>query len=322
MKMKPLKLPMAGWLPPLRFVQIMTHSRCSADCWFCPYSESEHVKNPGVMADELWHLILANLRPFTDGLSRGKVCPYLMQEPLIDKTIFAKIADIYRCFPKTCVEISTNGAALTDKVVDKLFDAFTDKRHDLWVSHHGIDAESLQFIMQIDYDKAHANLINLLQKSDGRFTIKIRGAGESRDGKHKVFTRQQYLDYWERNFQQHGINRKNVSVDAFTFHDRAGTLHRTDRGANLLNMGTVRQIDPEHPFTCSRISDWIHIGYDGSIIICCMDYHREVKLPNIKDMSLLDYFHSPAYRKLVEKVSGRKACEDGFICRRCTSPGG
>lgn len=321
--MKRLTLPHYGWLPDIRFVQVMTHSRCNANCWFCPHVESDHnVNNSGRMSDETWHLILANLRPFTDGISAGKFCPYLQNEPLIDKSIFSKIDDIYRCFPKTCVEISTNGAALTEKVVEQLFQRFDGRRHEIWVSHHGVSAETLNFIMQINYDQATENLIRLLRMSDGRFKIKIRGAGQSRDGKHTKFTRQEYMDYWKRLFQQHGINQSNVSVDAFTFHDRAGELLREERGANTLNSGTVRQIDPEHPFYCPRLDSWIHFNWDGRIVLCCHDYHANVKLPNINDVSLLEYFHGPEYRALVEKVSGTTACEPGFICTRCTSPGG
>ena len=149
LKLPQLQLPHHGWLPDIRFVQVATHSRCNADCVFCPYIESVHASSPGMMLDETWHLILANLRPWTKTINLGKFCPYLMQEPLIDKSIFSKVADIYRCFPHTCVEISTNGAALTDKTVTQLFELFTNRRHELWISHHGINAETLQHIMKI-----------------------------------------------------------------------------------------------------------------------------------------------------------------------------
>ncbi len=317
-----IKLPTVGYVPPIKFVQIQTHSRCNADCVFCPYAESTHAAEPGRMSDELWHHVLANLRPFAAGINEGKVCPYLMQEPLIDPSIFAKIDDIYRCFPRTCVEVSTNGAALTDKVIDKLFAAMDGRRHEIWVSHHGIDAETLQHIMKIDFEKAQANLLNLLRKSDGRFKIKIRGAGQSRKGNKTYFTRQQYLAHWRELFAAHSVNTANVSVDAFTFHDRAGTLHRTDRGANELNMGTVRKIDRQNPFTCPRLDEWVHIGWDGKIILCCMDYHSEVKLPSLQDTWLLEYFQSEEYRRLCGWVTGHDKHPENFICTRCTSPGG
>ncbi len=320
--MKTLSLPVYGWLPDIRCVQVQTHSRCNADCLMCPWSESAHHDEPGRMADETWHLILSNLRPFTDGISKGRFCPYLMQEPLLDPTIFAKIADIYRCFPRTAVEVSTNGAALTEKVAGKLLESMRGRRHDIWISHHGIDAASMEHIMRIDYARATENAVRLLKMSDGKYTVKIRGTGSSMDGNHFWFSKEQYLAYWEKLFRDHKINRRNVTVDYFKFHDRAGTLHRTDRGANTLNMGTQRRIDPQHPFHCCRVDEWVHFMWDGKIRLCCMDYKNEIELPNITNTPLLDYFHSDEYRDLVMKVSGRTDAGPNFICARCTSPGG
>lgn len=62
--------------------------------------------------------------------------------------------------------------------------------------------------------------------------------------------------------------------------------------------------------------------YDGTIRICCMDYHGEVKLPNLQDMSLIDYFQSDEYRTLYGMVTGQLDSPADFICKRCTSPGG
>lgn len=315
-----MEVPKNGWLPKIEYVQVATHSRCNANCVFCPYTESVHHANKGVMTDETWNNILLNLVPWRSTLR--KFCPYLMQEPLIDKSIFNKIEDIYKFFPEVRVEISTNGAALTDNAVDNILRVFEGKKHEIWVSHHGINAETLEHIMDIKYDITHNNLLNLLRRSNGRLHIKIRGAGESKAVDKVYFTRDQYISYWNDLFKVHNINTRNIEVDAFQFHDRAGSLHRTERGANLLNKGIVRKIDRAHPFSCTRIDKWLHFMHDGSLRICCMDYHHEVKLPNINEMSLLDYFHSDHYLDLVRKVSGKVRSEDNFICKRCTSPGG
>jgi hypothetical protein len=245
-----------------------------------------------------------------------------MQEPLIDPSIFAKVQDIYDRFPKTLVEVSTNGAALTEKTVDRLFTAMRDRRHEIWVSHHGIDKDTFEHIMKIDYDKALANVIYLIKASGGRFKIKVRGAGESSCTDSVYFTREQYREHWRALAREHSLDMANVEVDAFKFHDRAGTLHREDRGANKLNVGVVREIDPKHPFYCVRLDQWVHIMWDGTIRLCCMDYHGEVTLPNINQTSLLEYFHGPEYYELTEQISGRVGCKPGHICTRCVSPGG
>lgn len=313
-------IPRNRWLPEIKYVQIATHSRCNADCLFCPFSESEHFKHPGMMKQETWDLILSNLVPWRGSIR--KICPYLMQEPLIDKTIFSKIADIQRMFPNAAVEISTNGEALTEQTAQKLIDLFVGKPHELWVSHHGINQETLEHIMAINYQRSTENLIRLLKMSDGRISIRIRGAGSSKAVNKTFFTRDQYLAYWEEMFTRHEINRSNVHVDSFEFHDRAGTLHRSDRGANELNRGIVREIGPRNPFHCVRLDEWVHFMHDGSLRLCCMDYHNEVKLPNIHDMSLLEYYHSEEFAAVAGCVTGKNASDPNFICKRCTSPGG
>ena len=310
-------------IPNIRFVQIQTHSRCNADCVFCPYIESAHADRPGFMTDALWNKVMENLLPFKKSIETGKICPYLMQEPLIDKTIFPKIDDIYHYFPNTTVEVSTNGAALTEKVAEKLIRCVSGKKHEIWISHHGIDSESIDHIMKIDFKKAHRNLVNFLKQANGQLKIRIRGAGQSRDGKFNYFSKSDYHDYWDKLFTEHNINTNGVNVNYFTFHDRAGTLHRIDRGANQFNIGKVRELGPEHPeFYCTRLDQWLHIMYDGQVRICCMDYHGEVQLPNINDMSILDYYQSDEYRKLSMMVRGKSESPDNFICKRCVSPGG
>jgi len=311
-------------IPMIRYVQVQTHSRCNADCVFCPYSESWHAQHPGKMTEALWEKILKDLKPFAPGIIKGKFLPYLMQEPLIDPTIFNKIRDIYRYFPTTCIELSTNGIALTSKVADQLIEIFSNPhhKHHLWISFHGINKETFEHIMKLNYERAHQNVIYLLKKSVGRLKIRLRGMGSRRDGKYIFFTSQQYREYWQKNFLQYDISSENIQVDTCFFHDRAGNLHREDRNANILNMGVAREIDPSQRFYCPRIDLWLHIMWDGQIRLCCMDYHGEVILPNIHSMSLLDYFRSEAYLTLYEKVTGKRKSEENFICKRCSSPGG
>ncbi len=311
-------------VPMIRYIQVQTHSRCNADCIFCPYAESWHAEHPGRMSDTLWQKTLHDLAPFAQGINQGKFLPYLMQEPLLDPSIFDKIEEIYTHFPNTCLELSTNGTVLTTKVVDQLIKIFSapHHKHQLWISHHGINQDTFEHIMKLDYQHALHNLIELLKKAKGRLRIRLRGFGTRRDGKHVFFTSQQYRNYWQQILEHHGIAEDNIQIDAYTYHDRAATLTRSDRGANQLNMSIMRKIGPQNRFYCPRIDLWIHIMWDGQIRLCCMDYHGEVPLPNLHDMSLLEYFASPAYQQIYEMVTGKQNSDAHFICKRCSSPGG
>ena len=305
-------------LPLIKKVQIQTHSSCNANCVFCPYPESWHAGHRGRMSDDLFEKVLQELRHFSYGINKGKVCPYLMQEPLLDGQIFERIEKIYEYFPGTLVEISTNALALNEIVATRLIKMLRERRHEILVSHHGIDKESIEFIMKIDYETATNNLLGFLKQADGNLNIKIRGAGVSGNGKIRFFDRDQYINYWKRLFERERINTSRVTVKACTFNDRAGTIYRKERNAHLNRVGIVRQIDREHPFYCERIDEWIHIMYNGTIRICCLDYHGEVKLPNIKDVSLVEYFRSSDFRNLAGMVAGNVKSPNDFICKRCS----
>ena len=306
----------------LRYVQIQTTSRCNADCVFCPYVESWHAQNAGVMSDGLWEKVLQDLEPFAEGLSKGMVAPYLMNEPLLDPKLGERISSIYAAFPNTMVQIATNGAAMTPKRVDDLLERLEGHKHQIWVSFHATEPEHLQSIMRLDYDRALRNVRYLLRQADGQFRILIRGSGSPKHGDRTWFSAEDYRTFWEEQFSKHKLNTRKVHVDAFAFHDRAGGLRRPDRGANLLNAGAVRQIDSQHPFDCPRLDQWLHVLWDGRIRICCMDYHGEVGLPSLSEITIGEYLRSPAYAQLCASVRGTGPTPNGFICTRCTSPGG
>jgi len=305
----------------LRYVQIQTLSRCNADCVFCPYVESWHAAHPGRMDDALWAEVLRQLEPFAEGLSKGMVAPYLMNEPLLDPALFQRISDIYARFPDTMVVVATNAVALTERNTTRLLEVLRGRKHQIWVSYHGIGPDTLRTVMRVDPDRALFNTLALLKRGAG-FRIQIRGAGESLDGRRTWFTTEDYRAYWAALFREHDIDPRRVHIDAFRFHDRAGALRRTDRGAGDLSVGKVRDIDPAHPFRCPRVDQWLHVLWDGTLRLCCMDWHGEVEMPNLREVTLKEWFASDAYRALVATVTGRTMAPEDWICTRCTSPGG
>ena len=301
---------------------MQTHSRCNADCLYCPYVESWHAANPGTMSDALWEKVLRNLAALP-GINHGKFLPYLMQEPLLDPTIFDKIGQAYAAFPGTRIELSTNGAALNERNVERLIRALQGRKHTIWVSHHGLDKDTFEHIMGLDYERSFSQLIRFLKAAQGKLRVVIRGAGESRDGRTQFFSLDDYRAFWDRALVEHRIDAAPIAIDAFYFHDRAGALRRSERGASRLRVGKVRDIGPGHePFRCQRADRWLHIMHDGRIRLCCMDYHGEVELPSVADTTIAEYFRSDPYRKVVNQVVGRCESPDDFICKRCIAPGG
>lgn len=303
-------------------IQIQTTSRCNANCVFCPYAESWQKKHPGRMTLELFQTILDEISVFTP----AKVCMYLMNEPLMDPRIYDWIMLVRSRIPSALIEISTNAACLTARNAARLIEVIEGHPHEVWVSHHGTSREMVEAVMEgIDYDRTVGNIIGFLKEAGGRINVRIQGAGHPRvpqvlDGI-KLFDAAEYNTYWTRIFSENDVQIKNVGIHWFTFHDRAGTIQRHERDANINNYGVVRQIDPSHPFSCPRVDEWLHIMWDGRLRLCCMDYHGEVELPLVQN-GIGRYFSSPEYRRIKGMVSGKIESGPYFICKRCISPGG
>jgi len=304
----------------IKYVQIQTQSACNANCVFCPWIESWHKDNPGQMSTELFISILDQLKPYENTLE--KICLYLMQEPFIDPRIFDFIELTKSKFPNVIIELATNCGVLNKQKSIKLKESLKGAKHEINVSHHGIDKHTFEFTMKMNYETSLQNLIDLIQVSDGDLQIVIRGAGESNFANKITFTQKEYLEYFANLAKKHCLNLSKVSIDVFKYHDRAGTIFREEREANKLNVGVLRKIDSNHRFYCSRLDQWLHIMWNGDYRLCCMDYHSEVKMPNIFDVPIAALFNDPTYRKVVKQVTGGAESPEDFICKRCTSPGG
>lgn len=307
-------------IPLISHVQIQTQSRCNADCVFCPYVESWHAQHPGRMSDALFERILEHLEPFEVGIRAGEVVPYLMQEPLLDVKLFDRIRLVQERFPGTSIGLSTNGIPLTDRAIDGLLDVLAGTPHHIEISHHGVDADTLWHVMRIDHDKAVANILRLVERAAGRLNLTIRGAGTSVDGRVRHFYAQAFERHWWRTFHEAGVFPTNVRLESFRFHARAGTIHRDDRQASQVDPGVVRTIDAAHPFSCRRVTEWAHVMYDGTLRLCCMDYHGEIALPSLAEISLEAYLHSQAHARIAARVRGERVEGHGWLCERCQVP--
>lgn len=296
-------------------VQIQTTSACNGACIICPYPDSWHRKNPGVMSAAVFQRILEQLQ----SIYLEKICLYLENEPLLDPYIFMRLGDLKKSLSFTSLEFSTNAMVLDREKAERLGKLLADVKHEIWVSFHGIDRRTHEGIMGLNYDRCLTNIVYLLKLADELpLRIIIRGAGMAQNSSlnHQyVFTEDEYIRFWERQLDIHGVNRR-PGINFFYYHDRAGTIRRNH----------IRLAQPVRPdltgFTCPRLDEWLHFLYNGELIICCMDYHREVILGDITTQELSDILRSPRYALLQDQAQGRSPTTPNFICKRCISPGG
>ncbi|MBW2147083.1 MAG: radical SAM protein [Deltaproteobacteria bacterium] len=296
-------------------VQIQTTSQCNARCVFCPYPDSWHARNPGRMSHEVFEKILAELKPFRI----GKICPYFENEPLMDPHLLNRIERIKAKLQFRCLEVSTNGHLLTPRISRRLIDALRPVGHEVWISIPGVNAEDYRRTTGLDFHLTMKRVINFLKIAGGGIRVRIRGAGrpwrESRVG--WKFSEEQFRESWNHIFLTHGIQTANIKLEYLRYHDRAGNIKR-----NPLRFGEIRKIGPENPFYCSRIDRWFHFLYTGELCICCMDYHRQEIIGDIRIQSLREILDSDTYRKCRDRLMGLTPSSDDFICKHCIHPGG
>lgn len=296
-------------------VQIQTVSACSANCYFCPYVGSWHQKNPGRMDEELYRKIIDQLAKY----HIKKFCPYLENEPFLDKNIFERISYAVNILNPEIVEISTNISVLNDWHIDGLVKILSNVPHELRISFHGIDKDSYENVMKLNYEKSLDNVktvVSLMQTTP--LNVMIRGAGEPRQQNKLApswFGEVEYRQFWQRELAEFKIRPR---LDFFTYHDRAGQGQLKKRGVEF-NAGREKLKD----FYCSRFDRWVHFLYTGEPILCCMDYNREtVFADSVKNVSVEKIFTSDAFVGMIKEGLGISDSKPNHICKRCISPGG
>jgi len=277
------------------------------------------IKNPGYMSEGLYRKILedvANEDPNFD----GKFCPYLMNEPFADKRIIDRIETAINILHNPLVEVSSNMELLTKERTDAFYKLVTEYpiRWVFAVSHHGINKETLERTMKINYEKTLKNFIYFIKKMDGIIPITIQNMAISKDSRFRFYSTRAVRRYIENIFEKYNLPTKNVRLSTLVFHNRAGNV-KID-GWNYDKI--VRRIDRNHRFDCWRLHNTLHVLWNGDVILCCMDYMNETCFGNLKSQTISEVFSSEKWKEIYEKATGLRESEENFICKRCMSPGG
>jgi hypothetical protein len=238
-----------------------------------------------------------------------------LNEPFTDERLEDRLQQVSEAFPHTYLEISTNMSLCDDDRAKKTLDVFSSHpaQGEIWITHNGINKESFERLMGLNYEKTLRNIINLLQLNKGRVFIKIRGLGSSRDGKIRYFSPYEYLKYWEDVLFNCHLDIRNIFPDAFgTFHNRAG---------NVRLPGWEYQKDfGLHP-DCYRLKS-LHIDNECLAVGCCMDYEHEEVYGDLKKQTIDEIYNSEEYKTFYKKATGEIQIDENFLCRKCMSPGG
>jgi len=278
------------------YIMIQTVSGCNASCKFCPYPYiREHI--PFCKMDN------NTFRKIIDECSHHKnikvIMPYLMNEPLLDRNLPEKIGYIKAKVPWAKVHILTNGSLLDKEFALSLIKSGID-----WIgfSFHGIYPHTIEEVMGVDYQVTLNNILNFIE------TAKM--------------SRKDVSEYIMITFLQHSGLSSTEKEDTFKFWKERGITRISfynnpiSRAGNVPVLPGVRN---EKIYGCNSIwtEEMIHILADGSVVLCCMDWKKEMVLGNVEKSSIEEIWNSELFRDTWKQIRGENPPSRNLICLRC-----
>lgn len=278
-----------------KYLSIQTTSFCNAKCVFCPNDDLKPLFAPQVMEEALFKKIIDECSSYP-GIER--IILYLNNEPLTDVNIVERINYAKKTVPWASVHILTNGFLLDEKMQDALINSKLDW---IGISMQGIKKETVEAAMGIDYDIVFPRVLEFIKK-----------AKKKRDPENFIMV----------TFLKHKYMSLAEYKEAVSFWKGQGVSRISSFEGPVSRAGNVNSLPKvAHPRVSGCNSIWanemIHIVENGDVILCCMDWKREVILGNLNSEKIHEVWNSSRYAQIRDKRDGNKISEDNFICKRC-----
>jgi hypothetical protein len=219
-----------------------------------------------------------------------KVALYMQAEPMLDKQIAERVVIAGRELDAGYVELSSNAAALDEDTAWQIRNAFSVVRGWIDISFHGVDPVGYKNMMGLKYEQTLENIKTFLRITDDT-DIRRRIVTSIPVDKSKPF--------WNDMFRAWGIVRT-PPLRVFTPNNRAGTVNRSIKQRRA----------PDNYLQCVRMREWVHVDWQGNVILCCNDYEHEPTFGSAIDSSL-DSIRQKMRGKLeaLAASKGIKQCE-------------
>lgn len=250
--------------PPLMFtrIQIQTVSWCNRSCAFCPSGKFPVAKT--FMSLEVYQRVIEQLRELH---FRGRISPYLMNESLLDKRLPTLIAYARQQCPESWIAINTNGDALSESLIERLFEAGLN-----CMDVNAYDDTSQYAVYMALAERVAARHPDI-QLTSGYLDANFNALDLPR---HAKLLHCRDMSDWERRFS--------AKLEVSDLINRAGNVPGAPRLAEPLALG------------CERPFQQMYINHRGEAVLCCNDWRFEVVMGDTAESSLLDIWNHDKYR--------------------------
>lgn len=268
-------------------VHLETFTKCNAACSFCPYPTLDRLGTR--MSDALIDKILGDLEAIPADLPFG-IAPFKVNEPLLDVRLFDICAAINRRLPNAHPRIFTNGAPLTDTMIDRL--ARIERLQHLWISLNECDPVRYESVMGIPLARTLVAMERLhAAVEDGRFPHPV------------IVSRVRDRTDEDRRFETFMATRfPRFGVVLMPYAAWAGQIESPED-------------TPPPPTGCSR---WFELSImsTGRVALCCMDGEGRHMIGDVAADNALAVYNAPGYRRLREASLDRLVA--GAPCATCS----
>lgn len=297
-KVAPLETPFS--------VQIDICSACNLKCNFCFHSDLNAIKKAGckfgLMSYELFVKIIDDMKASWGKGKIKKLKLFKIGEPLLNPDVSRMIKYAKEAEVAECIEITTNGILLNEKVSLDLIEAGLDI---LNISVNGIDEQQYKETCQynIDYEKFVSNIAFFFHnRKQCRVFVKYSDIGYSEEQKDTFY------NYFEKICDEMYVE----TISATLWQDtRIGEVITNQHKGTYGQPITQKEVCP-FLFTTMVIND------QGIVHLCCVDWKSEYKLGDLKNENIGDVWQGEVLKKYqMLHLNKKKNCIG--ICKDCES---
>lgn len=258
-----------------KYLTIETCNNCNASCIMCPKGRSK-IHELQIMDEEVYLKIVEELKNYTEWIEM--VCLNSDGEPLMDKNIGSRIKKLKDIGIKH-VNISTNGALLSDQMINELIDVGLD---DIRISLDGYSKETYEKVRGgLKYENVVENVHRLIdirnrRNSDMHIRLRMVELEENKD------ERMDWLLYWKE--QVKATDR----VQLMPKHSWSG----------LMTEETKERIAFYSDKPCVSVFSSFTINYDGVVQLCDSDVEQRVVMGNIREASIKEIWQGDKFEEI------------------------
>ncbi|MBC2717016.1 MAG: radical SAM protein [Desulfobacteraceae bacterium] len=283
-------------------IQIQTHSFCNGRCLYCPYPAMSQKLKQGKMGKDMINKIADDLTKWD---MTGRVTFMLQNEPLMDKD-FIKIINHFKSLnPKIELATVTNGTFLTPFLINQIVHSSLDE---LTISLDAFSKDTYESLHPgFKFEKILDSIHMLARKKDDRLSARLSfvNTRQNRDELSDFikFTRKNCMGY--RVIQV--LNRANNVKNYNTFRSPRLTWKYLK----------LRLIYKYFFQACFLPFIRMSILFNGDVILCCNDWHRDAVVGNVNNESVDQIWNGQAMNHLRKKIVEKKYHEIR-TCSQCT----